>query len=631
MRFNPGNTDKTGDDKRRLYIFSAVPVLSFLVFIIALFSLQIIKGPAYALRAKTNREQFSILSAIRGIIYDRSGEEILAYNRRSFAVSIVPQNLPYLEEEKEIILDKLAILLKMDKSEILQIMEGKAYSRYGSYVLKTDVPFKDIVFLAEHNRDFPGVYWKSKPVRVYPYDDMLSHVLGYVGMISEKELLELADKGYNLESVIGKSGIEKIYDIELKGKDGFVRRIVDATNQVSAEIIDKGAEPVPGNYVVLTIDKDIQAKAEMALDKRIGAVVVSKPSTGEILALVSYPGYDPNLFISQRDKDFFKNLTLDKRKPFLNRAIQAQYPAGSIFKLVVALGILDSGKVPPEKEYVCNGGYKAGNRFFSCWSNHGSVDLYNAIVFSCDSYFYQASLALGPEAIYQYSRDIGFGEKLGIDLIGELDGIIPNPEWKREVKGDIWYDGDTLNLAIGQGFLLVTPLQLNALTNLIANRGVLMKPHLVTEVYSAKSDEILYRRSSDILVNSSIGKEDFNFIVNAMRGVITDGTAKWGGAILSSEAAGKTSTAEIVGQETHSWYTAFAPYITDDPGEMISVTAIVEHGGAGSVNAARIVSEIIESIFANVGLEEARINIWKKRIEISTRGTPVEIGEPADL
>ena len=624
MRFTPGNTENSDDDKKRLYIFSAAPILSFLVFIIALFSLQIIKGPTYALRAKTNREQFSILSAIRGIIYDRSGETILAYNRRSFAVSIVPQNLPHNEEEKEIILDRLAILLKMDKSEILQIMKGKAYSRYGSYVLQTDVYFKDIVFLAEHNRDFPGVYWKSKPVRVYPYGDMLSHVLGYVGMISEKELLELTDKGYNLESVIGKSGIEKIYDIELKGKDGFVRRIVDATNQVSAEIIDKGAEPVPGNYVILTIDKDIQAKAEMALDKRIGAVVVSKPSTGEILALVSYPRYDPNLFISQRDKDFFKNLTLDKRKPFLNRAIQAQYPAGSIFKLVVALAILDSGKVPPEKEYVCNGGYRAGNRFFSCWTNHGSVDLYQAIVHSCDSYFYQTSLALGPETIYQYSRDIGLGNKLGIDLLGELDGIIPNPEWKREVKGDIWYDGDTLNLAIGQGFLLVTPLQLNALTNLIANRGVLMKPHLVSEVYSAKSDEILYRRSPDVLVNSKIKKEGIEFLVSAMRGVITEGTAKWGGAVLSAEAAGKTSTAEITGQETHSWYTAFAPYITDNPDEVISVTAIVEHGGAGSMNAAPIVSEIIEAVFADVSLEEARKNIWKKRTEVSNRRTSGE-------
>lgn len=631
MRSTPGKTDRADDDKRRLYIFSAAPILSFLIFIIVLFSLQIIKGPAYELRAKTNREQFSILPSIRGIIYDRSGEVILAYNRKSFAVSIVPQNFPRIKEEKDIILGKLAILLEMDKDEILQIMEGKAYSRYGSYVLKTDVPFKDIVFLAEHNRDFPGVYWKSKPVRVYPYNDMLSHVLGYVGMISENELLELADIGYNLESVIGKSGIEKIYDIELKGKDGFVRRIVDATNQVSAEIIDKGAGPVPGNYVVLTIDKDIQAMAEKALDKRIGTVVVSKPSTGEILALVSYPRYDPNLFISLRDKDFFKNLTLDKRKPFLNRAIQAQYPAGSIFKLVVALGILDSGKVPPKKEFVCGGGYRVGDRFFSDWADHGIVDLYKAIVVSCDSYFYQTSLVLGPEAIYQYAKELGFGNKLGIDLVGELDGTVPNPEWKREVKGDIWYDGDTLNLAIGQGYLLVTPLQVNALTNLIANRGVLMKPHLVSEIYSAKSDEILYRRSSDILVNSNIGKEDFEFIANAMRGVVTDGTAKWGGAVFSAEVAGKTSTAEVAGRETHSWYTAFAPYITDDPDEIISVTTIVEHGGAGSVNAAPIVSEIIEAIFADVSLETARKNIWKKRTEVSARGASREIEEPADL
>ena len=609
-------TNKNDDFKKRLIIFSAIPIVSFFVFVIVLFSLQIIKGPDYELKAKKNREQFSIMPAIRGVIYDTNRDDILAFNRRSFAVIMVPQNLPKDREAREKLLNSLAVLLEISKKEILAIIKEKNYSKYGSYVLKTDVPFKDIVFLAEHNRDFPGVYWKSKPVRVYPFQDMLAHVIGYVGMISEKELLEMTDKGYNLESVIGKSGIEKVYDVELKGKDGYIRRIVDATNQVSAEIIDRGAEPVPGNNVFLTIDKDIQITAEKVLGNRTGAVIVSKPSTGEILAMVSYPRYDPNLFVSGRDKDFFKNLTLDNRKPFLNRVIQAQYPAGSIFKLVVALAILDTGKIPPEKEYTCGGGYKLGDRYFSCWSNHGKVDLYKAIVVSCDSYFYQTSLVLGPEVIYTYATKLGFGKKLNIDLTGELDGIVPNPEWKRENKADIWYDGDTLNLAIGQGYLLVTPFQINALTNVIANKGVLMKPYLVAEVRSAKSDEILYMKNPEILINSKIDKEHFDFIAHAMRGVVTEGTAKWGGAVLSTETAGKTSSAEITGRETHSWYTAFAPYNGADKDEIISITAIVEHGGAGSTNAAPIVAEITEAIFAGVSLETARKNIWKKRAEV---------------
>jgi penicillin-binding protein 2 len=212
--------------------------------------------------------------------------------------------------------------------------------------------------------------------------------------------------------------------------------------------------------------------------------------------------------------------------------------------------------------------------------------------------------------------NLGLGKKLNIDLTGELDGIVQNPEWKRENRADIWYDGDTLNLAIGQGYLLVTPLQINALTNIIANKGILMKPYLVAEVRSAKSDEILYMKNPEILINSKIDKEHFDFIAHAMRGVVTEGTAKWGGAVFSTEAAGKTSSAEVNGRETHSWYTAFAPYKGADKDEIISITAIVEHGGAGSTNAAPIVAEITEAIFAGVSLETARKNIWKKRAEV---------------
>ena len=451
---------------------------------------------------------------------------------------------------------------------------------------------------------------------------MLSHVVGYVGMISEKELIERSDDGYNLESVIGKSGVEKIYDIELKGKDGYIRRIVDATNQVTAEVIDSGAEPVPGNNVILTIDKNIQSIAEAALKERTGAVIVSRPSTGAVLAMASYPRYDPNLFVSPRNKEEFKKLTLDKRKPFLNRTIQAQYPAGSIFKLVVALAILDTGDMPVTKEFVCGGGYQLGNRFFSCWSNHGKMDLFKAIVHSCDSYFYQASLILGPDVIAEYAKKLCFGKQMNIDLIGEMDGIVPDSEWKRETIADIWYDGDTLNLAIGQGYLLVTLLQLNCFTNLIVNKGVLFEPYLVSEVHSAKSDEALYKKTPNVLVHSDIDAEHFDFIIGAMRGVVAEGTAKWGGAVYSAEVAGKTSSAETAGEETHSLYTAFAPYNAENIEDVISITAIVEHGGAGSVSAAPLVSEIIEVLFGNCDLDTARKNIWKKRAEIYRNRKP---------
>ena len=621
----PGTNNQIDDFKRRLYIFSGVPVLFFLIIIVVLFSLQIVKGPQYALKAKTNREQYSILSANRGIVIDRTTKNVLAYNRRSFAVTVVPQNLPKDEAERDAILKRLGILLQMEKEEIQSILKQRNYSQYGSYVIKTDVPFKDVVFLAEHNRDFPGVYWKSKPLRVYPHSDMLAHVIGYVGMISQNEYVELSDKGYNIESVIGKSGVEKVYDLELKGRDGYVRRIVDATNQVTAEVVDPGAEPLPGSNVILTIDSELQQLAEQAMGEQMGALIVSKPHTGEILALVSYPRFDPNIFVSVRDKETFKNLTLDQRKPFLNRAIQAQYPAGSIFKLVVSLAILDTEQVPLDREFSCGGGYQLGNRFFSCWMNHGSgIDLHKAIVFSCDSYFYQASLILGPDTIAEYAHELGLGQKLGIDLIGELEGIIPDIQWKRDVKKDVWYDGDTLNLSIGQGFLLVTPLQLNALTSIIANRGLLMKPYIVQEIRTAKKNDIVYRHTPEPLVISKIDPSHFEFIVQAMRGVVTEGTARWGGAVLTAEAAGKTSTSEVQGMNTHSWYTAFAPYNGDDPDEVIAVTAIIEYGGAGSATAAPIVSEIIEVYFSGADLDTARRNIWKKRVstrEMADSGT----------
>ncbi len=610
-------SDQNTEFKRRVYVFSAVPILSFIVIVAVLFSLQVVKGPQYALRAKANREQLSILPAIRGVVLDRTGQAILAHNRRSFAVTIVPQNLPRSGEERSEMFERLGVLLKVSKDEIHAAMNQQNYTKYGSYVLKTDIPFADIVFLAEHNRDFPGVYWKSMPLRVYPNGDMLSHVLGYVGMISEEEFLRLAGRGYNVESVIGKYGIEKVYDAELKGRDGFVRRIVDATNQVTAEIIDKGAEPVPGNNLVLTIDQRVQKLVEEALGERTGAVIVSKPATGEILAMVSFPSFDPNLFVSQRNRDEFKKLTLDTRKPFVNRVIQAQYPAGSIFKLVVALAILDSGKIPPEREYTCGGGYQLGNRFFSCWKNHGKgVNLRRAVVESCDSYFYQTSLVLGPDLIASYARKLGLGRKTGVDLIGEMEGIVPDVGWKRQSRGDIWYDGDTLNLSIGQGFILVTPLQLNALTNLIANRGVLMKPFILEEIRSTRNGELLFRASPEVLVDAGMEQSHFELLVQAMHGVATEGTARWGGAVLSTEVAAKTSTTEVAGGLTHSLYTAFAPYNDHNRDRVISVTAIVEYGGAGSQTAAPIVSEIIEAYFANSDLETARKNIWIKRASI---------------
>jgi penicillin-binding protein 2 len=610
-------SEQTEDYKRRIYIFSAIPIVFFAVIIAVLFFLQIVRGPDYELRAKTNREQFAILPAIRGIIYDRTEKKILAYNRRSFAVTLVPQNLPKAGAKREKLINELALLLKMSKEEINNGLQGKNYSRFGSYVIKTDVPFEDIVFLAEHNRDFPGVYWMNMPMRVYPYKDLLAHVLGYVGLIDEKELFQNAEKGYSIESIIGKTGVEKVYDVALKGNDGYIRRIVDAKNQLTAEIIDRGAEPAPGNNIVMTIDKNIQSLAERVLGERTGAIIVSKPKTGEILAMVSYPRFDPNLFISKENTEYFKQLTLDKRKPFLNRAIQAQYPAGSIFKLVVALAVLDSGKLAPSKQFVCGGGYQMGNRFFSCWGNHGKVDLYKAITHSCDSYFYQASLVLGTELIAQYAKKVGLGKKLGIDLISEMEGVVPDPEWKLENIKDIWYDGDTLNLAIGQGYLLVTPLQINALTNLIANDGVLMQPFVVREVRSAKSGKIVYEKTPTILIDSGIDREHFTFIQKAMRGVVTDGTARWGGAVLSTEMAGKTSSAEISGPQTHSWFTAFAPYNADSLDEVISITAIIERGGAGSESAAPLVSEIVEAMFGKCDLETARRNIWKKRTELA--------------
>jgi penicillin-binding protein 2 len=454
---------------------------------------------------------------------------------------------------------------------------------------------------------------------------MLAHVIGYVGMISQKEYGELSEKGYNIESVIGKSGIEKIYDYELKGKDGYIRRIVDATNQVTAEIVDSGAEPVPGNNVILTIDRDLQQIAEEVFGDYMGALIVTKPRSGEILALVSSPRFDPNFFVSGRDREAFKQLTLDPGKPFLNRSIQAQYPAGSIFKLVVSLAILDTELVPFDKEYVCGGGYQLGNRFFSCWTNHGSrINLRKAIVHSCDSYFYQTSLVLGPDIIAEYARNLGLGRKQEIDLIGELEGIIPVIQCKRDVKRrdvkrDVWYDGDTLNFSIGQGFMLVTPLQLNSLTCIIANRGILMRPHIVKEIRSARNDELIYKEAPEMLIESSIIPEHFEFVMEGMRGVVTEGTARWGGAVLSAEAAGKTSSSEVQGMVTHSWYTAFAPFHEENSENIIAVTAIVEFGGAGSVAAAPIVSEVIETYFSGADLDTVRRNIWKQRVAQSRK------------
>lgn len=592
----------------KLLILFIIIVSSFILYAIRLFSLQIVKGQNYRSQSERISTVVSRIPAQRGEIFDRNAIFPMVINNPSFAVDITPGEIE--NEHFDTVLTKLAGYLGMSKNEIDKKLPADVKKSFISYEVKNNVSFETISNIAENITDLPGVSWRNKPIRNYVETGSISHVLGYVGDITREELNMLYNKGYTRNSVIGKTGIEKQYDELLQGKEGSIIRTVDVNNRIlnnEATIIP----PESGKNLVLTIDSTIQTLAEKALGSRVGSAIVLKPTTGEILAMVSYPYFDSNIFSGDDAASQYTKLINEKNNPLLNRSVNATYPPASTFKTIMTAAILNENAIPAEKKIECTGEILYGGRKFSCHikkPGHGYLDLKNSLAQSCDVYFWIVGRDnLGVEKISSYAQEFGFGKSLEIDLPSQSFGFVPTAQWKEKRFHEKWLGGDTMNISIGQGYTTVTPLHIANMMAMVVNKGIIYKPHLLKEVRDPVSGEIIKDIKPQILQSSTIPEDIWKTVQENLRYTITNGTASYPMNLKSVEIAGKTGTAEVNGYEKghwHSWMVSYAPY-NAPPEEQIVVVTLIEAVNDWEWWAPYANSLIIQGIFNDQTYEEA--------------------------
>ncbi len=555
-----------------------------------LFELQIIKGEINKYLADSNRYRHLIVRPPRGRIYSAEGE-LLAYDKPGFRIVL---EVSEFAEEKDY--SPILSVLDMEKKTMEESIEFAEKNGLPLAVLAEGVEQETALKVETIKGSFPGIKTEISPLRYYPYPELYAHVLGYVSEISSEELSKLDKRGYTAGSRIGKTGLEKYYEEKLRGAPGEQIWELNSTGERLRQVGKQDAQA--GLDLNLSLQHGLQQTAFNALKKGIeespahaGTVIVQDVQTGHILSMVSLPSYNNNLFsqglLSHSD---YKNLINNARKPLLNRAVQGEYPPGSTFKMVMATAALSEEVVTPETIIVDRGAISVGSYIYRCWKpeGHGPQNLVQAIANSCDVYFYtigggyRGRQGLGVEKIAEWSRKFGLGSVLNCDLLGEKAGLVPDPGWKLSAKKEDWYIGNTYHLSIGQGDLLTTPLQVNALTTTVANFGTLFEPRL------EKSSAVVLRRNIAL-------PETFQWVQKGMRAAVTEGTAyPLRNAAYTS--AAKTGTAEIGKQDaTHAWFTAFAPYENPE----VSVTVFLEEGGEGSHDAGPVAREILDYFFSS--------------------------------
>ena len=596
------------DQGQRIAALRIIFILIFIAYSVKLFSMQILSGDVYRTRAQDiSRRTFSI-PAQRGEIYDRNLSRPLVMNRDSFVVSITPAEVPRGGMDE--VTDSVSKILGISADEIRARIPRQSYQLYQPIEIAANVSFTAIASLAERKNSLPGVSWQSKPVRNYDNAGSLSHILGYVGDITRDELTTLYNMGYQQGDMIGKAGIERQYDELLRGREGRGTRTVDVRGRrIAGRESTVLVPPDMGKNLVLTIDTELQTLVEKALGPRIGAALVMRPSTGEILAMVSYPWYDPNIFTGGQRSDYLA-LVDDPNKPFINRAIQSSYPPASTFKIVMTTGILAENAFPTEKTILCQGMITYGNRDWNCHNRrpgHGWLNLRRALAQSCDIYYWTVGRDyLREERIVSYAREYGYGELSGIDLPGEIAGFIPTPQWKERRFHERWVAGDTMNMSIGQGYTLVTPIQIANMVSMAVNNGKIYKPYLLKEVRDPVTNAVEMRTRPELLRESKLSPEIFETVRRDMRGVISEGAAQYPLNIRTVQIAGKTGTGEVgLPDRWHSWLAAYAPYNSENDDEKIVVTVIVEAANKWEWWATYATAIIFQGYFGNQEYDEA--------------------------
>ena len=584
---------------RRIAVAVAVTLVAFALIFARLWFLQVEKGAEMRAVSEHNRIRLVRVPAARGVVYDRNGE-ILVDNRASFDVVFVPEDAT----DKRGVLRTLASHL--DEPEQAVVDRLRAPSKrppYEGIVVRRDLDWQGVVALETHQLELPGVSLQVGPRRYYPFGPLAAHLIGYVGEVSERDLKD-PESGLRSGDLVGKANLEKAWDEELRGVPGGQQVEVDALGRrvrVLQEVPD-----VPGNTFTLTIDRDLQETAEHALGDNTGAVVAIDPRNGEILVLASRPAYDPNIFARGIQRSEWRQLVTDPLKPLSDRAVQGQYPPGSTFKVAVATAALETGIATPSTGVFCTGGVQFGNHFFRCWrkGGHGHVDLHEAIVQSCDTFFYQIGQRLGVDAIAESARRLGLGMPTGIALENEKPGIIPDSQWKRKKFKQPWFAGETLSVAIGQGYVTATPLQMAHFVATVASGGIRYRPHYVKRI-DAPDGTLKREFPPEVLSNAGLKPSTVAAIHSAMRDVVMSdrGTGKKA-RVLGIEVAGKTGTSQVVAlsesnkksreSRDHAWFITFAPVENPE----IAMAVLVEHaGGGGGAFAAPIAQQVLERYF----------------------------------
>jgi len=456
--------------RRRLIVLIIGFVVGFLILLLRMWYLQVIKGERFATLSESNRLRLIPQRDIRGQILDRHGT-VLVDNRRSFALSLLPEETPALEVLVSRLKDQLPIRWEEVEPKL------KAATAYRTIQLAKDLTREQVAYVTERRWDLPGLFLEVEYVRHYPYGELAAHLLGYLGEINEEQLREARVAGYRMGDDIGQAGVEKVYERALRGQKGAREVEVDALGRELRLVQER--PPGPGLNLVLTLDLGLQQLVEAEMAGQAGTIAVIDARTGEILALASQPAYDPNRFVPGISVAHWMQLLKDPRKPMQNRAIQAQYPPGSTYKIIMAVAALEEGVITPKSTVHCKGVFPFGNRVFKDWKpgGHGIVNVHEALAQSCDVFFYTMGQRLGIDTMARYAKGFGLGMPTGFDP-HEKPGLLPSTAWKRAARGEPWYPGETISAAIGQGYNLVTPLQLLNVISAVANGGTLYKPQV---------------------------------------------------------------------------------------------------------------------------------------------------------
>lgn len=594
-------------DSGRLFYFSVAVLVVFVVYTWKLFEMQVLDGYIYQDRAQETARRSEPVFAQRGQIFERNYDEPLATNRNSFAITVVPADLP--RDGHEQLITRVAELLERDPETALERYRIGVRGAYQPVEIISNLTLRELNRIAERIRSFPGVSWYSKPERVYPFGDLTSNVVGYVGDITPQELQVLYNEGYTATAVIGKNGIEQQYDQLLRGEDGRRFRLVDARGRRVGDD-ESVIPPVQGANLVLTIDRSLQRLAQDALGPRIGSIVALRPVNGEVLAMVTYPRFDPNRFIGAGGTREVERLSRDVRAPFLNRPIQATASPASTFKIVMSTAILEEEAFPLEEQIQCAGEFAYGNRIFNDWLEygHGPVHLSAALAQSCNIFYYtMGTTYLSLDQIIDYSYRLGLGTQTGIDIAGEAAGLVPSPAWKEQHRNARWVGGDTVNLSIGQGYLQVTPLQLVSLMATIVNDGITHRPRILREIRDPITGNVIARTEPEIMRSADLRPDTLRRIRSHLREVITDGTAEVVITTSAVDVAGKTGTGQIgVEDSYHSWFVAYAPYGEDVPvEETIALVVMVDAANEWEWWAPKAANIILHGYFKGLSFEEA--------------------------